>query len=122
MLGSSASLSMCLLNKAVTLKQDRGMRIAVRLFHQTANACTSGAVLFADLRQRHAGAAVSDDLLPVDIEPRTPNLPSFKLCPTHSGPNPFDDQTSFKLSNRGHDDDHGATQRPRRVDVFAETD
>jgi hypothetical protein len=41
-------------------------------------------MLFCDQRQRHSRAAVLDDLLPVDIEPRTPNLPTLKFCPSHS--------------------------------------
>jgi hypothetical protein len=42
------------------------------------------AVFLCDLRQTQPGAAVLDDLLPVDIEPRTTNLPTLKFCPSHS--------------------------------------
>jgi hypothetical protein len=63
MLGSSGSLNMCLPANAGTLKQNWGMRTAAHLFHQTANA-----------RSR---AAIEHYLITVNIEPRTPDLPTF---------------------------------------------
>jgi len=54
---------MCLPPNAGTLKQNRGMRIAVRLLHQAADARPRDAVLLCDLRQRHAGTAVLNHLI-----------------------------------------------------------
>jgi hypothetical protein len=53
---------MSLPTNAGTLKQNRGMRTAAHLFHQTANA-----------RPR---AAIEHYLITVNIEPRTPDLPT----------------------------------------------
>src|ERR1019366_1402397 len=79
-------------------------------------------MLLRDLRQRHSGAAVLDDLLPVDIEPRTPDLPTLQLCSPHACLHALDDQAPFKLGDGPDDDNHGATERPARVYVFAEAD
>jgi hypothetical protein len=70
-------VSICLLPNAGTLKQHRGMRIAARLFHQTANARPRDSVLLRDLRQTQPGATVVNYLLSVYIEPRSPDLASF---------------------------------------------
>ena len=53
-----------------------------------------------------------DDLLPVDIEPRTPDLATFQPRPAHARPDPLDDDATFEFRHRRHDDDDGSAQRP----------
>jgi len=48
-------------------------------------------LLLCDLRQRHAGTAVLNHLLSVYIEPRSSDLASFQLRPSHSTFDTFND-------------------------------
>jgi hypothetical protein len=58
------------------------MRTAAHLFHQTANARPRDSVLLGDLRQTQSGTTVVYHLLPIHIEPGTPDLPTLKFCPS----------------------------------------
>src|SRR5215831_6713414 len=118
MLGSSGSLNMSLLPNAGTLRQNRAMRIATRLFHQTADGRPRDAVLLGNLRQRHAGAAVSYHLFTIHIEPRTTDLPSFGPSASHAATYSLDEQRSFHLSQYRHDAEERTSQRARRVECL----
>jgi hypothetical protein len=63
---------------------NRGIWFSARLFHEPAHGRTGDAVLLCDLRQRHAGAAVSDDLFTIDIKPSTPDLTPFCTGASHA--------------------------------------
>src|SRR5437660_11398603 len=67
------------------------------------------------LCQRHPRAAIMDDLLPVDIEPRTPHLPTLQLRPAHACPDALDDDAPLQFRHRGNDDDYGSAKRPLGV-------
>jgi hypothetical protein len=41
-------------------------------------------VLLGDFRQGQPRAAIFNDLLPIHIEPRSPDLPTFQLRPAHA--------------------------------------
>ena len=69
-------------------------------------------MLLCDLRQRHAGTAVLNHLLSVYIEPRSPDLPTFQLRPSHSTFDTFNDKRPFQFCNR-RDDRHEKT--PHRI-------
>jgi len=79
-------------------------------------------MLACNNREGHARATVKHDLSAVDVEPRTPDLSSFELRPSHSRPHALDNQASFKFGNGSNDDNHGATKRRVRIYVFAEAD
>ena len=57
-------------------------------------------MFLGDLRQRHAGTAVLDQLRPVYIEPRTPDLATLQTGTAPTRPNSFDDDAPLKLSWR----------------------
>src|SRR5438477_11104098 len=57
--------------------------IAARFLHRPAYRCTRDSMLLGDLRQAHAGAAVMDHLLSVNVEPSASDLPPFKTRPPH---------------------------------------
>ena len=97
---------------------DRGIRAGGRLFHEPANRCPRDAVLLRDLRERHAGAAISNHLLPVYIKPSTPDLPTFEPSPAHTRPNSFDDDAPLKLSHRTDYDKDRPAERSLGVDSF----
>jgi hypothetical protein len=92
MLGSAGSLNMCILTKAGSLKQNRGMRIAARLLHQSAHGRSGDAVFLGDLSETHTGAAIMNHLLAVYIEPRSSDRASFQLRPAHSTFDTFNDK------------------------------
>ena len=75
-----------------------------------------------DLSQGHPTTTITDDLLPIDIQPSPTDPLPFELGPSHSGPNSFYDQTSFEFADSTNDDDHGATQWAGGIDVFSKTD
>jgi hypothetical protein len=52
-------------------------------------------VLLGDLRQTHTGATNINHLSPIYIQPRSPDLPTFQLCPAHARPDTFDDDAPF---------------------------
>jgi hypothetical protein len=79
-------------------------------------------VLLGDLRQRHAGTAILDDLRTIQVEPRTPDLAALQPCPTHACPNSFDDQTSFQFGDGADDHDDCSTKRSIGVDCFTLTE
>jgi hypothetical protein len=59
--------------------------------------------------------AVSDDLFPVHVQPRTPDLTTFQPRPSHACPNSFDDDAPLKLSDGTHyDEDRPAKRSLRR--------
>jgi hypothetical protein len=87
--------------------------------HQTTDARPRNAVLLRDLRRRHPGAAVEDDLLPVHVQPRPPDLAALQLRPAHARPHALDDDATLQLRHRGHDDDDGPAQRALGVDRLA---
>jgi len=61
------------------------------------------------------GGPIEDQRFPSDV-------PALKLGPPHSGAHPFDDQAALELGD-GADDHHDrSSQRPGRVDLFAEGD
>ena len=126
-LSHSVFLHVCLLRLNLCQKvsarcRDWGGGILVGRFHQSAHSCPADRVLACHDSQRHSRAAIRDDLLSVDVQSRSTDLPTLKLCPSHSTFYPLDDQTSFEFGNRSDDDDHGAAQGTGGVDVFAETD
>jgi hypothetical protein len=55
-------------------------------------------MLLRDLRERHAGAAVSDDRFTIDIKSSTPDLTTLQAGTTHTRPPAFDDDAPLKLS------------------------
>ena len=75
-------------------------------------------MLLGDLRQAHAGAAISNHLLPVYIKPRSPDLPTFQTGTAHTRPNSFDDDAPLKLSHGAHYDEDGPAKRSLGVDSF----
>jgi hypothetical protein len=79
-------------------------------------------VALGDLSQGHPTTTITDDLLPIDIQPSPTDPLPFELGPSHSGPNSFYDQTSFEFADSTNDDDHGATQWAGGIDVFSKTD
>jgi hypothetical protein len=58
----------------------------------------------------------------IDRSRRTPNLPAFQPCSSHSRPNPLDNQILLKFSDRTNYDDHRSTERTARIDLLSETD
>jgi hypothetical protein len=74
-----------------------------------------------DLRQAHTGAAVSNHLLPIHIETRTPDLPTFKPRPFHACLDTFDEQASFQLAHRANDDEQCPTKCPLCINTLALT-
>ena len=71
-----------------------------------------------DLRQAHAGAAVLDDLLAIDVEPRTPDQPPFQPCAAHPGTHPFDEDAALQFRHGADDHDDCPTQRSLGVYRF----
>ena len=71
-------------------------------------------MLLGDLRQAHAGATVSNDLLAIHVESRTPDLPSFCTGASHTTSDPLDQQRSLHLAQ--HRDD-ARNARPNAPDV-----
>ena len=63
---------------------NRDSRIAVRLFHQAAHRGSGNVVPLGDLGQGQSRSAVKDDLLAVNIEPRSADLASLKSRPSHT--------------------------------------
>ncbi len=68
-----------------------------------------------DLSQRHSTASILDNLLPIDIQPRTPNLPAPQLCPAHARPDTLDDDAPLQFRHRRHDDNDRPTKRSLSV-------
>jgi len=79
-------------------------------------------VALSDSRQGHSGTAIFDDLLPIDVQPRPPDLTPFEPRTMHSRPNALDDQISLQLANGGNNYDQGATERRVCIDILAEAD
>src|SRR5262249_45704370 len=77
---------------------NRGIRAGGRVFHEPANRSPRDAMLLGDLRQAHAGPAISNHVLSVYIKPRSPDLPTFQTGTAHTRPNSFDDDAPLKLS------------------------
>jgi hypothetical protein len=69
-------------------------------------------VALGNLRQGHSSAAITNNLLPIDIQPRTTDLATFKLCTSHTAFDTLDHQRSFQFRNR-RDDSH--EQTPHRI-------
>ena len=74
----------------------RSIRVTARLFHEPAHGRSRDAVLLRYLRERHAGAAISNHLLPVHIQPRTSDLTTLQSGTAHARPNSFDDDAPLK--------------------------
>jgi hypothetical protein len=72
--------------------------------------------------QRHPRATVNDNLLAINIQPRSTNLPTLEFRPAHSCPNALDDQTSFEFADHGDNDDHGAAERQVCIHIFSKAD
>jgi hypothetical protein len=76
-----------------------GRRISIRFFYHAADACSRNPMLACNLRERHARAAVSHNLLAVDVEPSTTDLATFKPRSPHSGSDTLTDQIGFEFCN-----------------------
>jgi hypothetical protein len=76
-------------------------------------------MLLRHLTQRHARAAVCDNLHAIDVQRTAADSPTFQFCSSHSGLNSFDDQAALQLGDRSDDYDHRTAQWPARVDVFS---
>jgi hypothetical protein len=75
-------------------------------------------VFLRDLREGHAGAAISNNLLAVNVESSTPDLPTFQSGTAHTRPNSFDDDAPLKLSHGAHYDEDRSAKRSLGVDSF----
>jgi hypothetical protein len=54
-------------------------------------------VFLRNLRETQPGAAVEHYLIAVNIQPRTPDLPTFQLCTTHACFDALDDYAAFEF-------------------------
>lgn len=79
-------------------------------------------MLSCDLRQGHSIKAVTNDLLPVDIQRCTPNLSSLKACSPHACLDSLDDGLPLDLSNRSDDNYHRSTKWATGVNVLPQAD
>jgi hypothetical protein len=94
------------------------MAIPVSLFHQAAHTSPADCVLLCNRSQRQSGATILDNLLPIDIQPRSADLTPFGLGPSHSGPNALDYQTLFEFGDCADDHDNRPPQGSLSIDCF----
>jgi hypothetical protein len=102
-----------------TGNEESGIQTLVRFFHHPTDARPRDTVFLCHLGEGHAGVTISDDLLTVDIKPRTPDLTTFKPCPAYTRLHTFDDDAAFEFRHRAHDDDDRPTKWSFRVYGFA---
>src|ERR1700677_382158 len=84
------------------------MGVPIGFLHQSAYGRPANRMSFGNSSQRHPGAAITNNLLPIDIQPRTTDLASFKPSPSHARFYPLHHERSLKLRYR-RDDGHEQT-------------
>jgi hypothetical protein len=72
----------------------------------------------SDFGERQAPIPVTQYPGAVDLDRATSDLAALQLCPAHAGAHSFDDETTLQFSDCSDDYDHGASERPSRVDVL----
>ena len=71
------------------------------------------------LRQGHPGATILNNLLSVNVEPSTTDLPSFKTRPPHPCTNALDDDASLQFCHCRHNDENCPTERSLSIYRFS---
>ena len=79
-------------------------------------------MFFGDGSDAAAVTAVATDCITIQRQRSSTDAETFQACAAHAGADPFDDQSTFELSDRGDDHDDGSSERTAGIDVFPEAE